>query len=232
MTDNAWTDRGDIETSTIDLVRYDVEACNGHIGRLDESPMEAGNDPLVADTDLWILGKRRLNTAEFVTQLHPDNETVPLIMTRTRSSMPCIGLPLGPTTTRATSPRATSDSSGGHMIGQHRPVMASTGVVDEEHDGVVSETAADMLHRPGGQSEDRLPGGNRNDGGSHEEIGEHLRSGHTTDGCTGLGETVGAEHHPIPPGQLGRRHLALVSKAHGQRLHALDLSDERVVANV
>ena len=164
MTDNAWTDRGDIETITIDLVRYDVEACNGHIGELDASPMEAGSDPLVADTDLWILGKQRLDTAAIATQPHLDNETVPLIMTRTRSSMPRIGIPPGPTTTRATSPRATSVSSGGPMIGQHR--------------------------------------------------------------------AVGAEHHPIPPGQLGRRHLAHVAKAHGLRRHALDLSDERVVANV
>lgn len=195
MTDNAWTDCGDIEPITIDLVRYDVEARNGHIGKLDESPMEASSDPLVAGTDLWILGKQRLDTAAIATQLYLDNETVPLIMTRTRSSMPRIGMPPGPTTSGATSPRATSDSSGGHLIGQHRAVMASTGVVDEEHDGVVSQTATDRLHPR-------------------------------------LGETVGAEHHPISLGQLGRRHLALVTRAHGRRRHALDLSDDRAVANV
>jgi hypothetical protein len=55
-----WTHHSDIGlpgTGTwADLVGYDVEATDGHIGRVDEATYELGSSYLVVDTGLWVFG--------------------------------------------------------------------------------------------------------------------------------------------------------------------------------
>lgn len=47
-------------TEPKDLTGYDVEATDGHIGKVDEATYEAGNSCLVVDTGWWIFGKKRM----------------------------------------------------------------------------------------------------------------------------------------------------------------------------
>lgn len=80
--DNTWTYREGIDVSSDELVGYDVEASDGHIGKIDEASMESGTDYLVVDTGFWIFGKKRLIPAGVVKQIDPATETVYLSMTK------------------------------------------------------------------------------------------------------------------------------------------------------
>jgi hypothetical protein len=55
-----WTHHSDIGlpgTGTwTDLVGYDVEATDGHIGKIDEATYEVGSSYVVVDTGPWIFG--------------------------------------------------------------------------------------------------------------------------------------------------------------------------------
>ncbi len=42
------------------LVGYDVEATDGHIGKVDEASVVSGQAHLVVDTGSWIFGKKRM----------------------------------------------------------------------------------------------------------------------------------------------------------------------------
>ena len=44
---------------SIDLTGFDVEATDGHIGKVDEATYEAAASCLVVDTGFWIFGKKR-----------------------------------------------------------------------------------------------------------------------------------------------------------------------------
>ena len=48
------------------LVGYDVEATDGHIGKIDEASTETDRNYLVVDTGFWIFGKKRLVPAGVV----------------------------------------------------------------------------------------------------------------------------------------------------------------------
>ena len=43
-----------------DVTGFDVEATDGHIGKVDEATYEAGASCLVVDTGFWIFGKKRM----------------------------------------------------------------------------------------------------------------------------------------------------------------------------
>ena len=45
-----WDYRTDTQTSARDLVGYDVEASDGHIGKIDEATYDAGSAFLVVDS--------------------------------------------------------------------------------------------------------------------------------------------------------------------------------------
>jgi len=55
-----WTYRSDVGLTGTrpDLVGYDVEATDGHIGKIDEATHEAGSSYVVVDTGPWIFGSK------------------------------------------------------------------------------------------------------------------------------------------------------------------------------
>jgi hypothetical protein len=75
-----WSYRTDASTENEqrDLSGYDVEATDGHIGKIDES--ELGH--IVVDTGFWIFGKKRLIPAGMVVQVDDEHRKVFLKMTK------------------------------------------------------------------------------------------------------------------------------------------------------
>jgi hypothetical protein len=82
MTD-LYTYRVDVfAAEPIDLTGFDVEASDGHIGKVDEATLDAGGSYLVVDTGFWIFGKKRMIPAAVVTRVDPDSKNVYLAMTK------------------------------------------------------------------------------------------------------------------------------------------------------
>jgi hypothetical protein len=81
MTD-LWIFRPDLDVSDLDLVGFDVEASDGHIGSIDESSTDVGDAYLVVDTGFWIFGKKRVVPARAVKQIDVDDRVVHLDMTK------------------------------------------------------------------------------------------------------------------------------------------------------
>lgn len=81
MTD-LWMYRLEVEVSDVDLVGFDVEANDGHIGKIDESSTEAGDAHLVVDTGFWIFGKKRVIPARAVKQINTETRTVFVDLTK------------------------------------------------------------------------------------------------------------------------------------------------------
>ena len=81
--ENTWRYRHDIGLEH-DFVGYDVEATDGHIGRVDEAlrDEETDNSHLVVDTGLWIFGKKRVIPAGVVTRVDSDHKTLYVNMTK------------------------------------------------------------------------------------------------------------------------------------------------------
>ena len=53
-----WTYRRDVGGDRGDLVGYDVEATDGHIGKIDEASNDVGSRYVVVDTGPWIFGSK------------------------------------------------------------------------------------------------------------------------------------------------------------------------------
>jgi len=66
----------------IDVAGFDVEATDGHIGKVDEATSEAANSCLVVDTGFWIFGKKRMLPAGVVTRVDSDAKKVHVSMTK------------------------------------------------------------------------------------------------------------------------------------------------------
>jgi hypothetical protein len=81
MAATLWGYRQDVGTDQ-DLVGYDVEATDGHIGKIDEASNDADRSHVVVDTGFWIFGKKRLIPAGVITRVDPTNTTVYLSMTK------------------------------------------------------------------------------------------------------------------------------------------------------
>ena len=82
MTD-LYTYRVDVfAAEPVDLTGFDVEATDGHIGKVDEATLEAGGSYLIVDTGFWIFGKKRMIPAAVVTQVDPDGKDVYISMTK------------------------------------------------------------------------------------------------------------------------------------------------------
>ena len=79
---NIWVYRENLAITDRDLVGYDVEASDGHIGKVDAATRETDSDHLVIDTGFWIFGKKRLVPAGVATRIDTDSETVYLNMTK------------------------------------------------------------------------------------------------------------------------------------------------------
>ena len=65
-----------------DVTGYDVEAVDGHIGKVDEATSEPQSSCLVVDTGFWIFGKKRMIPAGVVQRIDPDERKVFVGMTK------------------------------------------------------------------------------------------------------------------------------------------------------
>ena len=65
-----------------DVTGFDVEATDGHIGRIDEATYDVGGSYMVVDTGFWIFGKRRLLPASVVERVDPTDRKVYLAMSK------------------------------------------------------------------------------------------------------------------------------------------------------
>ena len=72
-------DRG---TPLPDLTGFDVEATDGHIGKIDEATNDAASSCLVVDTGFWIFGKKRMIPAGVVDRVDTDDKKVYVSMTK------------------------------------------------------------------------------------------------------------------------------------------------------
>ena len=66
----------------IDLSGYDVEATDGHNGKIDDATMADGSTCLVVDTGFWIFGKKRMIPAGVVRAVDADERKVFVAMTK------------------------------------------------------------------------------------------------------------------------------------------------------
>jgi hypothetical protein len=71
-----------VAVPNIDLTGFDVEAIDGHIGKVDEATYDTGSSCLVVDTGFWIFGKKRMIPAGVVERLDPDERKVFVSMTK------------------------------------------------------------------------------------------------------------------------------------------------------
>jgi hypothetical protein len=65
-----------------DLTGFDVEATDGHIGKIDEATMSEDATCMVVDTGFWIFGKKRMIPAGVVRAIDLDERKVHLALTK------------------------------------------------------------------------------------------------------------------------------------------------------
>jgi hypothetical protein len=65
-----------------DVTGFDVEATDGHIGKVDGATYETGGSYLVVDTGFWIFGKKRMIPAGLVDRVDPEESKVYLRATK------------------------------------------------------------------------------------------------------------------------------------------------------
>ena len=71
-----------VPVPSVDLTGFDVEAADGHIGKVDEATYENGSSCLVVDTGFWIFGKKRMIPAGVVERLDPEARKVFVSLTK------------------------------------------------------------------------------------------------------------------------------------------------------
>jgi hypothetical protein len=67
---------------TPDVTGFDVEATDGHIGKIDEASYDEAASCLVVDTGFWIFGKKRMIPARAVQRVDPEQKKVFVNMTK------------------------------------------------------------------------------------------------------------------------------------------------------
>jgi len=80
-----WIEPTGTSTSPVsgtDVSGFDVEATDGHIGKVDAATYELGGSYLVADTGFWIFGKKRMIPANVVDRVDPNEKKVFLRMSK------------------------------------------------------------------------------------------------------------------------------------------------------
>ena len=75
-----WTYRSDVGMSgtgtRADLVGYDVEATDGHIGKIDEATHDVGSSYVVVDTGPWIFGSKVMLPAGIIRRVDRNDRKV------------------------------------------------------------------------------------------------------------------------------------------------------------
>ena len=77
-----WAYDTTLGASGANWVGYDVDAADGHIGKVDEMTTATGRGSLVVDTGFWIFGKKRLLPAGCVTSVDPQDRRVRVALTK------------------------------------------------------------------------------------------------------------------------------------------------------
>ena len=67
-----------------DLVGYDVEATDGHIGKIDHTTEVTDRNSIVVDTGFWIFGKKRLIPAGVIQRVDHENKKAFIAMAKER----------------------------------------------------------------------------------------------------------------------------------------------------
>jgi len=80
---NVWNNREEAAVGH-DLLGFDAEATDGHIGKIDETSIDAGSSHIVVDTGHWIFGKKRLIPAGAISRIDRTEEKVFLTMTKSQ----------------------------------------------------------------------------------------------------------------------------------------------------
>jgi|SRR5581483_9135661 len=70
------------ETAVPDVTGFDVEASDGHIGKVDEATYENDRGSLVVDTGFWIFGKKRMLPAGVIRAIDPDERKLVISCTK------------------------------------------------------------------------------------------------------------------------------------------------------
>ena len=81
-TESIWKYRNDVIGNGSDLIGYDVEAIDGHIGKIDEQTVDSDRYSLVVDTGFWIFGKKREIPAGTVERINHDERKIFVHMTK------------------------------------------------------------------------------------------------------------------------------------------------------
>ena len=66
----------------VDPTGFEVEARDGHIGKVDEATNEAGRGLLVVDTGFWIFGKKRMIPTTLVERVDTEKRRIYLTATK------------------------------------------------------------------------------------------------------------------------------------------------------
>jgi hypothetical protein len=83
MTD-IWTYRTTTmsDSTTTDVVGFNVVATDGAIGKIDEATYDAGASYIVVDTGPWIFGKKRMLPAGLIERIDYDSREVYVALTK------------------------------------------------------------------------------------------------------------------------------------------------------
>jgi hypothetical protein len=65
-----------------DVTGWDVEALDGHIGKVDEATYDNDRGALVVDTGFWIFGKKRMLPAGVISTIDPDERKLLVELTK------------------------------------------------------------------------------------------------------------------------------------------------------
>jgi hypothetical protein len=68
--------------ATPDISGFDVDAVDGHIGKVDEASYDLGNSCMVVDTGWWIFGKKRMVPAGAIDAIDLENRKLFLRLTK------------------------------------------------------------------------------------------------------------------------------------------------------
>ena len=86
MNDSIWiwqvTRLEDAATALPDVTGFDVEALDGHVGKVDEATYDNERGALVVDTGFWIFGKKRMLPAGMISAVDPDERKVLVACTK------------------------------------------------------------------------------------------------------------------------------------------------------
>ena len=77
-----WQVTRDPASAFPDVTGFDVEALDGHIGKVDDATYDNDRGALVVDTGFWIFGKKRMLPAGVIQAIDPDERKLLLSCTK------------------------------------------------------------------------------------------------------------------------------------------------------